>query len=515
MPYMGNDVTTVRGMTEVMDDLTGNTLPGFTNIAQQISTTQLNNANGQLNLQAIADIQDEFAKANQQLQQQREKYGNLPTPKIKIVASAYQQGRDKLDDLAQTVDGMNSAMQMVPELLGQNGARTYLLAIQTPSEQRSGGGLVGSLGTFHADQGTVTVGELHPDGTLLNGNNGNAEEKAVFNGPLAFSFDLRDTFAVPDIARNAEMLNVTWQRSPYACNIDGLLAVDPVFIQEMVGISGDVRLENGTVLNGSNTAQYLLNTIYKSVPAEQQDAYFNYVAQTVLNNAFNSMSVEKLLNMGQIIGSMAQERHLYAYTFHEDEADHFQGAGTAKSAPGSADEPQVGIYLNEQNSSKLGWYIDRKAMVTATGRTKDGARTYHVRYTLTNTLTEAEQATCNWYILGGVQSGVDGQIVGGSGISVQRMLFLCSGGRNNRRHNFDRRCEGSAHNHDGRTERHHQRRVSGTREKCDVRIRRDHFHEGEDRSDHRPVPIRKNDERCGLSLLNHRYRPSLLRYRRA
>ena len=57
----------------------------------------------------------------------------------------------------------------------------------------------------------------------------------------------------------------------------------------MVGISGDVRLSDGTVLNGSNTAQYLLNTIYKSVPAEQQDAYFNYVAQTVLNNAFNNI----------------------------------------------------------------------------------------------------------------------------------------------------------------------------------------------------------------------------------
>lgn len=515
MPYMGNDVTTVRGMTEVMDDLTGNTLPGFTSIAQQISTTQLNNANGQLNLQAIADIQDEFAKANQQLQQQREKYGNLPTPKIKIVASAYQQGRDKLDDLAQTVDGMNSAMQMVPELLGQNGARTYLLAIQTPSEQRSGGGLVGSLGTFHADQGTVTVGELHPDGTLLNGNNGNAEEKAVFNGPLAFSFDLRDTFAVPDIARNAEMLNATWQRSPYACNIDGLLAVDPVFIQEMVGISGDVRLENGTVLNGSNTAQYLLNTIYKSVPAEQQDAYFNYVAQTVLNNAFNSMSVEKLLNMGQIIGSMAQERHLYAYTFHEDEADHFQGAGTAKSAPGSADEPQVGIYLNEQNSSKLGWYIDRKAMVTA-DRTNQGRRP-HLSCALHADQYADRSGTGNLQLVYSRRSAKRSRRTNRGRLRHFRAAyaFLCSGGRNNRRHNFDRRCEGSAHNHDGRTERHHQRRVSGTREKCDVRIRRDHFHEGEDRSDHRPVPIRKNDERCGLSLLNHRYRPSLLRYRRA
>ncbi|MEO2436789.1 hypothetical protein ABG937_09215, partial [Bifidobacterium catenulatum] len=32
------------------------------------------------------------------------------------------------------------------------------------------------------------------------------------------------------------------------------------------------------------------------------------------------------------------------------------------------------------------------------------------------------------YILGGVQSGVDGQIVGGSGISVQRMLFYAPAG---------------------------------------------------------------------------------------
>lgn len=428
MPVVGNDITTVRGMAEVMDNLTHNTLPGFTRIAKTINETQLSNTNGQLDLQTIADMQDDFSSINNQLQKQRTTYDNLPTPKIAIVATAYRQGHDKLDTIAKTVDGMNSAMQMVPELLGQNGARTYLLAIQTPSEQRSGGGLVGSLGTFHTDHGAVTVGDLHPDGTLLNGGNANADEMKVFNGPLPFSFDLRDTFAVPDIARNAQMLNDTWQRSPYACDIDGLLAIDPVFIQGMVGISGDVQLMDGTVLNGNNTAQYLLNTIYKAVPAEQQDSYFDYVAQTVLNNAFNNMSVEKLLRMGQTIGDMTKERHLYAYTFHEDEADHFQGAGTAKSAPGSKTQPQVGIYLNEQNSSKLGWYIDRKATVTATGRAKDGARSYHVQYTMTNTLTDAEMATCNWYILGGFQNGVNGKLVGEAGVSVQRMLFYAPAG---------------------------------------------------------------------------------------
>ena len=176
MPYVGNDITTVRGMAEVMDNLTHNTLPGFTRIAKTINETQLSNTNGQLDLQTIADMQDDFSSINNQLQKQRTTYDNLPTPKIAIVATAYRQGHDKLDTIVKTVYGMNSAMQMVPELLGQNGVRTYLLAIQTPSEQRSGGGLVGSLGTFHTDHGAVTVGDLHPDGTLLNGGNANADE---------------------------------------------------------------------------------------------------------------------------------------------------------------------------------------------------------------------------------------------------------------------------------------------------------------------------------------------------
>lgn len=120
------------------------------------------------------------------------------------------------------------------------------------------------------------------------------------------------------------------QRSQYACNIDGLISVDPVFIQKMVEINGPVTLSNGTVLTGENTAEYMLNTIYKDVPVAQQDEYFEYIAKTVMDGAFGNMTVDKMMKVAQSIGDLAENRHFYAYTFHDDEAKYFQGAGLAR-----------------------------------------------------------------------------------------------------------------------------------------------------------------------------------------
>lgn len=83
----------------------------------------------------------------------------------------------------------------------------------------------------------------------------------------------------------------------------------------------------------------------------------------------------------------------------------------------------MGIYLNEQNPSKIGWYIERESEVTQTSK-----NTYHVKYTLTNTLTAEEMDTCTEYILGGMQKGVDGDVVATSGTSAQRVLLYAPAG---------------------------------------------------------------------------------------
>ena len=424
VPVLGDDVTAVRGMVDVVDGMVGETLPSLASTVQTLMNSGLSGGGeGQLNLQPIVDAQEGFAQANELVQQQADTINALPQPHVGVVRSAYEQGKEQINKVADMLDQVNGMVQAMPKLLGQDGPRTYLLVAQTTSEQRSGGGLVGSLGTMQVDNGNISVGEFHSNGEFLTlGESATAEEHDVFSDPLYFSFDVRDLFAVPDFSRTAEMLNTVWQRSEYACDIDGVIAIDPLFIQEMVRINGDVTLDNGQVLTGDNTAEFMLNGIYKAFDPDTQDMYFEYVASAVMDGAFSNMTMDKMMQIAQAMGTLAEGRHFYAYTFHEDEAEYFQGAGFAKNAPDSETDPEVGIYMNEQNASKLGWYLQRSSTVTRTACNADGSQTYHVTFSITNTLTSDEMASATTYILGGAQPGVDG-IVAPSGTSAQRMLF--------------------------------------------------------------------------------------------
>lgn len=429
VPVLGDDVTAVRGMVDVVDGMVDDTLPSLASTVQTLMNSGLSGGGeGQLNLQPIADAQDGFAKANELVQQQADAINALPQPHIGVVRSAYEQGKEQINKVADMLDQVSGMVQAMPKLLGQDGPRTYLLVAQTTSEQRSGGGLVGSLGTMQVDNGNISVGDFHSNKEFVPlGESATAEEHDVFSGPLSFSFDVRDLFAVPDFSRTAEMLNTVWQRSEYACDIDGVIAIDPLFIQEMVRINGDITLDNGQVLTGDNTAEFMLNGIYKAFDPDTQDVYFEYVASAVMDGAFSNMTMDKMMQIAQAMGTLAEGRHFYAYTFHEDEAEYFQGVGFAKNAPDSETDPEVGIYMNEQNASKLGWYLHRSSTVTRTACNEDGSQVYHVTFSITNTLTSDEMAGATTYILGGAQPGVDG-IVAPSGTSAQRMLFYAPAG---------------------------------------------------------------------------------------
>lgn len=429
VPVLGDDVTAVRGMVDVVDGMVGETLPSLASTVQTLMNSGLSGGGeGQLNLQPIVDAQDGFAKVNELVQQQADAINALPQPHVGVVRSAYEQGKEQINKVADMLDQVNGMVQAMPKLLGQDGPRTYLLVAQTTSEQRSGGGLVGSLGTMQVDNGNISVGEFHSNKEFVAlGESATAEEHDVFSDPLYFSFDVRDLIAVPDFSRTAEMLNTVWQRSEYACDIDGVIAIDPLFIQEMVRINGDITLDNGQVLTGDNTAEFMLNGIYKAFDPDTQDMYFEYVASAVMDGAFSNMTMDKMMQIAQAMGALAEGRHFYAYTFHEDEAEYFQGAGFAKNAPDSETDPEVGIYMNEQNASKLGWYLQRSSTVTRTACNEDGSQVYHVTFSITNTLTSDEMAGATTYILGGAQPGVNG-IVAPSGTSAQRMLFYAPAG---------------------------------------------------------------------------------------
>lgn len=61
--------------------------------------------------------------------------------------------------------------------------------------------------------------------------------------------------------------------------------------------------------------------------------------------------------------------------------------------------PTLGVYLTEQNPSKMGWYIKRSTKIKQIC-TDSAPYKYQVEYTLENTLKEDEVGKLSWYITG-------------------------------------------------------------------------------------------------------------------
>lgn len=418
LPKYGDDIKTLQGMVDVIDDASHKSVPILADTAQKLLTAKFSEGNGRINLKPIEDASGGFSEADSVLKQELKALQDLPDPKINKINTVYQQGIEKFKDLSGKIDQANNSIQILPQFLGSNGKRTYVIVAQTPSETRSGGGLIGSMGSMTTDNGQIKVNSFHPNTDFIDlAWGGTPEERAVFSGPLKFSFDIRDLSANPDFSHVAKVVKQRWQLSRYASPVDGVMMIDPVFIQEIIKISGDVKLPGGMTLNGDNTAEYFMNGIYKSVPPNMQDAVFAGVAAQAMNNVFSDLNIQKLLNITKIMEPMAEGRHIYAYSFHPDEAANFQGAGLAKEAPNSEKKPEIGIYLNENNPSKMGWYIHRKTVITRTVCNQDGSQQYHVKFSMTNTIPASDLNSGNSYILGGFAK------IGAPGTPVERMLI--------------------------------------------------------------------------------------------
>ena len=418
IPGIGEDVKNLQGMVEIVNSTSHDSLPILSDTIRQLVNASYGQVNGQINLKPLTAAGAGFTQANKSIQTQSEKLKTLPYPRIRQVQNVYTKAEKEFSYLADTTSNLNQAVHVLPQLLGIQGPRSYIIVAQTPSESRSSGGLIGSLGSMHADNGMAKVNDFHPNTEFIPlGGRSTGDPDGIFSAPLHFSFDVRDLTAYPDFSQTAKAVNACWQRSSYAGQIDGVIMIDPVFIQEVIKISGNIKTSNGQILTGENTAQFFMNDIYKTVPVYKQDEVFAGVAKQAMNDVFAKMSTKKLMALSKLFKPMAEQRHLYMYTFHADEAVYFQGSGLAKEAPDNEENPEIGIYLNQNNPSKLDWYLHRKTDITHTSTATDGSRTYHVKFSMTNVLTQSEMSGLTSYVLGGSTN------FSSRGVALEKMLF--------------------------------------------------------------------------------------------
>ena len=424
MPFVGTDISTVQGMTTVINGIVQDSIPQFVNVLKALSAAQIANGDDGVNLQPIIDAAEPLKQANASFQQQVRNFDALPTPSIGMIRSAYDKGETQLNGLADRVDALSNTFQVLPALLGNGQQRTYAIMAMTPSEMRTSGGLIGSVGELVTSNGTVYIGDFRSNGDYLPFGIGDhsADMKRVFTdeGPLHMSFDIRDLAVFPNTADSAVAMQSVWNRTPWGQNmpLDGVIMVDPVFLQQLIAINGNVTLPDGTVLTGDNTAEFLMNTVYQKYPENETDALFGIVASQAMKSMFSHMDMGKLYKTGEMLGAMAKGRHFTMYAFDEHIEQGIQSAGFTGQTPNSETDPSVGIYLTEQNPSKMGWYIKREAKIQRVN-CSDGDL-YHVEFMIHNTMTEDEAKNLPMYITGNNSNN--------TGKAMEKILFYAPQG---------------------------------------------------------------------------------------
>ena len=424
MPFIGADISTVQGMTTAINGIVQDSIPQFVDVLKTLSDAQIANGDDGVNLQPIIDAAEPLEQANASFQQQVRNFDALPTPSIDMIRSAYNKGEMQLNDLADRVNALSSTFQILPTLLGNGQQHTYAVMAMTPSEMRSSGGLIGSVGELNTSNGAVHVGDFRPNAEYLAYGAGDhsADMKRVFTdeGPLHMSFDIRDLAVFPNTADSAVAMQSVWNRTPWGQNtpLDGVIMVDPVFLQQLIAINGNVTLPDGTVLTGDNTAEFLMNTVYQKYPENETDALFGVVASQAMKSMFSHMDMGKLYKTGEMLGTMAKGRHFTMYAFDERVEQGIQAAGFTGQIPSSETDPSVGIYLTEQNPSKMGWYIKRKAKIQRVNC--DDGDLYHVEFMVHNTMTEEEAKSLPWYITGNNSNN--------TGKAMEKILFYAPQG---------------------------------------------------------------------------------------
>ncbi len=95
-------------------------------------------------------------------------------------------------------------------------------------------------------------------GYHLTARNLSEDENRIYReeGPMSLNYDARDIANSPDTVRVADYFKAIWDKTEIgkATELNGVVLADPLMVQSLVKVLGDVTLPNGTVLTGSLTA---------------------------------------------------------------------------------------------------------------------------------------------------------------------------------------------------------------------------------------------------------------------
>ncbi|UJP41119.1 DUF4012 domain-containing protein [Cellulomonas palmilytica] len=423
-PWLGAQLSAVSAATDAFDALAHDALPPLVDVAGDFSTDALTPQDGRVDVASLTAMAPAVAQAYGAVDAAVAQLDAVDTDAlVPQLADRLVPAREQLAELRDRLETADTALAIVPPLLGADGPRSYLVLVLNPAELRSAGGIVGSVLEVRTDAGVITVGAQQPARTM-----GRPDQPAVPLDPAerALLGDVPARYmqavtATPDFARTAELASALWERET-GRQVDGVLTVDPVVLARLLDVIGPTTTPDGTRLTSDDAVETLLSGAYARYPdATDSDTFFAQVAQSVVSATFaGGYSGKELVDA---VGDVVGEGRVSVWTADDDVRERLRDVGLVHDfLADDAADVTAGVFLNDTTVSKMDYYLDTELTADDLTCSADGASAW-LHLTLTSTAPADAATSLPHYVTGG---GVNGTPAGS--FTTQVLLYSPRGG---------------------------------------------------------------------------------------
>ncbi|WP_420644284.1 DUF4012 domain-containing protein [Candidatus Leptofilum sp.] len=262
VPEVGPLLVAAPQLMEMGDAGTETAVHAITSLKPLLSVLQSESSGNQLPqlITALSDARPGLAEAAVSLDRVAAAYAQIEN--IDQFPDRLQPLFAQSDEWLPIVQDSLAVVQILPEIMGANGRRTYLLLAQNEDELRATGGYISGVGALTLENGDIL------DLTFQNADQFDLqfflENSALYDSPPQPLYDimgshyllLRDANYWPDFPYSAQQAIDLYQRVEPTPSIDGVIAIDQEFIRLLVAATGPITVpDTGQVINAGNTIQ--------------------------------------------------------------------------------------------------------------------------------------------------------------------------------------------------------------------------------------------------------------------
>jgi hypothetical protein len=403
LPVVGPNLKAFRQTADLVNALVRDGVGPIAKAADGVSVNSLKPQNGAINIAPLKTLTPAVAELDSAISAANASAAAIDTkdvvPQLKGPVGQVQ---SMLQQYAPMVHELHKVMPVLYPAMGGEGARHYLLIFQNNAEERASGGNPASMAMLVVDDGKVKLGKQgdsgafpRPYGTppFTPHGPGNADWPKIYTD-YASGYVTNITMT-PDFPSTARMARAMW-RNIYGGKVDGVISFDPVALSYLMKATGPVTLGDGTQITPDNAVQFLLSDVYAKYPIpDQQDAVFASAAQAIFAAVTNGQGSPSAY-LAQLQPMMDDQR-LKMWSVRDDEEKLLMDSPLGNMLPKDNTEKTVlGVYNNDDATSKMSYYMDEQVKVVADTCTADPK--YTVSAKVINTLPRSKAYSLPEYV---------------------------------------------------------------------------------------------------------------------